>query len=100
MVEVQTVSIAVASVGVLVAATYYLFSLRHQGKVREGDMIMRLYSYYCSEEFSRASGRYLAAEFKDFDDFKEKYGVVGENPVTMAFTIVMTFFEGIGALLK
>jgi hypothetical protein len=99
-IDVQTISVAVASTGVLAAAIYYILSLRHQTRVREGDMIMRLYSYYCSEEYSKASGRYLAAEFKDFEDFQGKYGVVGEHPVTIAFMTVMTFFEGIGALLK
>lgn len=99
-VDVQTISIAIASAGVFVAAIYYIFQIRHQGKTRQTDMIMRLYSYYCSEEYSKADGRYMATEFKDFEDFKEKYGVVGEHPVTTAFYIVMTFFEGIGVLLK
>ena len=100
MVDVQTISIAVASASVFLAAVYYVLSLRHQSKVREGDMIMRLYSYYCSEEWSKATGRYMATEVKDFEGFKEKYGVFGEHPVTIAFTTVMTFFEGLGALLK
>jgi hypothetical protein len=100
MVDIQTVSIAIASAGVLIAAIYYILNLRHQSKARQGDMIMRLYSYYCSEEYSKASGRYLATEFKDYEDFQEKYGVVGEHPVTIAFMMVTTFFEGIGALLK
>jgi len=100
MVDIQTISIAIASTGVLVAAIYYILQIRHQGKARQTDMIMRLYSYLYSEEFSRASGRYLATEFKDYKDFQEKYGVVGEHPVTTAFYIVMTFFEGIGVLLK
>jgi hypothetical protein len=100
MVDVQTVSIAIASASVVAGVVYYIFQIRHQGKTRQMDMIMRLYSYYCSEEFSRASGRYLATEFKDLGDFQEKYGIVGENPVTTAYYIVSTFFEGVGALLK
>jgi len=100
MVDVQTISIVVASAGVFAAAIYYIFQIRHQTKTREADMIMRLYSYYCSEEFSKASGRYMGTELKDYEDFQKKYGVVGEHPVTMSFYIVMTFFEGVGALLK
>jgi hypothetical protein len=100
MVDIQTISIAIASGSVVLAAIYYIFQIRHQGKTRQTDMIMRLYSYYCSEEYSRASGRYLATEFKNYEDFQEKYGVVGEHPVTTAFYIVMTFFEGVGVLLK
>jgi len=100
VVDVQTVSVMLASASVVAGVVYYALQLRHQSKTRQSDMVMRLYSYYCSEEYSRASGRYLATEFKDYEDFQEKYGVVGEHPVTTAFYIVMTFFEGIGVLLK
>ena len=100
IVLLQTISIAIASASVVFAAVYYVFQIRYQGKTRQTDMIMRLYSYYCSEEYSRASAKYLATEFKDFEDYQEKYGVVGENPTTIAFYIVLTFFEGVGVLLK
>ena len=100
MVGITEISAIVAAAGVLVGVVYYVLDMRNQNKVRQMDMIMRLYSYYCSEEYSKASGRYMATEFKDFQDFQQKYGVVGEHPVTTAFYIVLTFFEGVGALLK
>jgi len=100
MVGITEISVIVAAAGVLVGLVYYVLDMRNQNKVRQMDMIMRLYSYYCSEEYSKASGRYMATEFKDFEDFQQKYGVVGEHPVTTAFSIVLTFFEGVGVLLK
>ena len=100
MAGITEISAFVAAAGVLVGVVYYVLDMRNQNKVRQMDMIMRLYSYYCSEEYSKASGRYMATEFKDFEDFQQKYGVVGEHPVTTAFYIVLTFFEGVGALLK
>ena len=100
MVGITEISAIVAALGVLVGVVYHVLDMRNQNKVRQADMIMRLYSYYCSEEYSKASGRYMATEFKDFEDFQQKYGVVGEHPVTTAVYIVLTFFEGVGALLK
>ncbi|MDH5450961.1 MAG: hypothetical protein OEX77_08710 [Candidatus Bathyarchaeota archaeon] len=100
MVGITEISAIVAAAGVSVGVVYYVLDMRNQNKVRQMDMIMRLYSHYCSEEYSKASGRYMATEFKDFEDFQQKYGVVGEHPVTTAFYIVPTFFEGVGALLK
>ena len=100
MVGITEISAIVAAAGVLVGVVYYVLDMRNQNKVRQMDMIMRLYSYYCSEEYSKASGRYMATEFKDFEDFQQKYGVVGEHPVTTALYIVLTFFEGVGVLLK
>jgi len=44
MVDVQTVSIAVASAGVFAAAIYYILQLKHQSKVRQTDLLVRLFS--------------------------------------------------------
>ena len=34
MIDIQTISIAIASAGVFVAAIYYILQIRHQSKVR------------------------------------------------------------------
>jgi hypothetical protein len=100
MVDIQTVSIAVASASVTVAAFYYVWQIRHQTKTRQTDLVMRLYSTYYSKEFTEALTRYLNADFKNYDDFIEKYGTIpSENPVQIAFQMVGTFFEGVGELL-
>jgi hypothetical protein len=100
MVDIQTISIAVASASVTVAAIYYVWQIRHQTRIRQTDLVMRLYSTYYSKEFSEALTRYLTADFKNFDDFVEKYGPIpSENPVQIAFQMVGTFFEGVGELL-
>lgn len=100
MVDIQTISIAVASSSVTVAAIYYVWQIRHQTRIRQTDLVMRLYSTYYSKEFSEALTRFLTADFKNYDDFVEKYGPIpSENPVQIAFQMVGTFFEGIGELL-
>ena len=100
MSEVQTVSIAIASAGVFAASIYYIFQIRHQTKLRQTDIVMRLYSIYSSKEFSEASIRYMTADFKNYNEFVEKYGSIpSENPVQIAYLTVATFFEGIGELL-
>jgi len=100
MVDIQTVSIAVASASVTVAAIYYVWQIRHQTKMRQTDLVMRLYSTYYSKEFTEAGARYLAADFKNYDDFAKKYGPIpSENPVQIAFSMIATFYEGIGELL-
>jgi hypothetical protein len=100
MVGIQEVSIAVASASVTIAAIYYVWQIRHQTKTRQTDLVMRLYSTYYSKEFTEALTRYLNADFKNYDDFVEKYGpILSETPVQIAFMMVGTFFEGIGELL-
>jgi len=100
MADIQTVSIAVASASVTIAAIYYVWQIRHQTKMRQTDIVMRLYSTYSSKEFIEAATRYVAADIKNYDDFIEKYGSIpSENPVQIAFLMVTTFFEGVGELL-
>jgi hypothetical protein len=93
MVDVPSVSIVIASAGVLVAAIYYILQVRHQNKVRQTDLVMKLYSQFNSFEFQEVWEEVLNREAKDFDDYKEKYG-------WSEFAAVGLFFEGIGILLR
>ena len=100
MVDVSTVSIVVASAGVFAAAIYYILQLRHQSKLRQTDLVMRLYSTWQSKEFSEATLKVWNLEFKDYNDFVKKYGPwYSETEVYTAFRMVCNFFDGIGILL-
>jgi hypothetical protein len=92
MVDVQTVSITIASVSVVLAAIYYVFQVRHQTKVRQTDLIMRLYSRFGSEGFQKAFQKFGTGEALSFHDTQKKYGLA-------PWVTVITFFEGIGVLL-
>ena len=93
VVDIQTVSIAIASAGVFLAAIYYIFQLRHQNKVRQTDLVTKLYSNFNSLEFQKVWEEVLKREAKDYYDYEKKYGWA-------EFTAVGMFFEGIGILLK
>lgn len=51
MVDIQTVSIAIASAGVFAAAIYYMLQIRHQAKTRTIDLAIRLDATWESKEF-------------------------------------------------
>jgi len=93
MVDIPTISIAIASAGVFLAAIYYIFQIRHQTRIRQTDLIMRLYSTYGSMEFQEARENVMIRDFKDLDDYQKKYGF-------REIGAVGVFFEGIGVLLK
>jgi hypothetical protein len=93
MVDIQTVSIAVASVSVVVGVIYYAFQIRHQNKMRQTDLVMKLYSQFNSLEFQKIWEEVMNREAKNYDDYHKKYG----NAEVIA---VGMFFEGIGILLK
>jgi hypothetical protein len=48
VVDIQTVSIAVASASVTVAAIYYVWQIRHQTKIRKTDAFWRVYQSFNS----------------------------------------------------
>jgi len=92
-VDLQTVSIAIASAGVFAAAIYYIFQIRHQNRMRQTDLVMRLYSTFGSKEFNDAWTRIESIEFKNYDEYVKKCGLVD-------YAQCATFFEGIGVLLQ
>jgi hypothetical protein len=92
MVDIQTVSIAIASTGVFIAAIYYILQIRHQTKLRQTDLVMRLYSSYGGEGFQKSLDKFRRREAIGFHDYEEKYGLA-------EWVTIGTFFEGIGILL-
>ena len=97
----QTGSVVIASAGVFGAAVYYILQIRHQGKLRQTDLVIKLSSEFKSKEFLEAFSNVYEAEFSDFDDFVKKYGKPFSNEkVPMSFHMMGNFFEQVGVLLK
>jgi len=106
MVDIQTVSIVIASASVVAGVLYYALQLRHQAKTRQdmvktrqADLLMRLYSTWGSEDLQKAATEVMNLEFKDYNDFSKKYGKQWETPTHIAVFKVGWFFNGIGVLL-
>jgi hypothetical protein len=99
MVDIQTISITIASISVVAGIVYYAFQVRHQSKLRETDLIMRVYSALSTKELEEAWYKVLNLKCKDYTEFVTKYGdIMSETPENVAFSIMANFFEGIGVL--
>jgi hypothetical protein len=107
MVDIQTVSIMLASASVIAGVIYYALQLRHQArarqdmvKARHADLLMRLYSTYGSKEFQEALWKVHNLEFEDYNEYLEKYGSTAlVTPANRAIWTVGWFFNGMGLLL-
>jgi hypothetical protein len=103
MVDIQTISIVLASASVVAGVVYYALQLRHQAKLRQTDLIMRLYSTLGNKEFFESYTKFMLMEFEDYDDYRTKYAPsptgLSEKPEVIAFWQVGTFYEEIGVLL-
>jgi hypothetical protein len=107
MVDIQTISIAIASAGVFLATIYYVLQIRHQTKARQdivkarhADLLMRLYSTYGSKEFQEELWKVMELDFRDYNGYLKKYGSTAlVTPVNRAIWTVSWFFNGMGLLL-
>jgi len=93
MVGITEISAMVAAAGVLVGVVYYILEIRNQSRMRQTDLVMKLYSQFSSFEFQKVWYEVLKREAKDYYDYEKKYGWA-------EFSVIDIFFEGIGILLE
>ena len=109
MVDIQTVSIAIASASVVAGVIYYSLQIRHQNlqiqqqtKMRQTDFLMRMYLEMGSEDMRKARLRIFDLKIGDYDDFVKKYGpLFSAEPSQIWEDIDKTgwFYSGIGLLV-
>jgi hypothetical protein len=99
----QTISVAIASAGVFAAAVYYIIQIRHQTKVRETDLAIRMNPWMAVSggDLTDVIAQVWSLEFKDYNDFIKKYGPFTlRKPEQKAIQTLLNYFEGVGLLLK
>ena len=79
MVNIQTISIAIASASVVVAVIYYALLIRRQDRMRHLDLFMRIYSTWGSEDMLNAHRRLLVLKVGDYDSFVKEHGPLTES---------------------
>lgn len=53
MVEIQTVSIVIASAGVFVAVIYYILQVRHQTRLRQTDLVIDFIQLWVAKNWNK-----------------------------------------------
>ena len=89
------ISAVVAAAGVLIGVVYYILDLRHQTKVRQTDLLIRLCSTMDSRDWMEAWGKVCAYDMKTTNWEK----VWTENRF-VDYNIVVMFFEELGILVQ
>jgi len=92
LVDIQTVSIVIASASVVAGVVYYVLQLRHQTKMRKTDLVTNLYSIYSSEGFQKEWHTFMTEELGTLKAYQEKFGV--------EFPPSAVFFNEVGILLE
>ena len=99
MVDVSTVSIVIASAGVLAGVIYYVLEIRHQSKLRQTESLFRLSPWFNinAQEMQEAISQTCAIEYNDYKDYLKKYV---EKPEHTMLKMLGNYFEGIGILVQ
>ena len=98
MVDVDTLSIVLTGIGLIIALTYYALQLRNQNKTRQAQLYMQIWNRFSSEEGNRRALDVMAQEWTDFDDFREKH-VFGDLEGRAKRNHIWEEHDGIGFLL-
>ena len=99
MVDLQTISVSLAALGILVAATYYILTLRNQNRTRQAQLFMQIYSQWNSEEFARMRLEIRKMNYESFEDLVEKYGFEVNPDSWIARHSLCRFYSGLGMLV-
>ena len=95
MIDIQTVSIIIASASVVAGVIYYSLQIRHQNlqiqqqtKTRHTDLLVRLFSTIMSKDWLEAWEKVRDRETLDYVEYKEKYGFVEANEIYVYFDLL------------
>jgi hypothetical protein len=99
MLDVSTVSVVIASAGVLAGVVYYVLEIRHQSRLRQTESVIRLSPFFNmnAREMQEAITQVCSIEYEDYDDYLERYS--GKPEDTM-LKILGNYFEGTGILVS
>ena len=92
VVDIQTISIAIASASVVAGVIYYSLMIRHQTKIRQMDFIMRMPSTVASKEAMQGNVTLRKTKFENFDEIEEKCYVEARQAAD--------WWENLGVLVK
>jgi len=92
MADIQTVSIMIASAGVLAGVIYYVLEIRHQSRLRQTESMIKLSPWFNmnAREVQEAITQVCSIEYENYDDYLEKYSGRPEN----------TMLKILGTILK
>jgi len=95
---IETLAFILTGLGLATSIVYYANVLRNANTTRRTQMYMQLFLTVSSEEFMKRSIELLRWEFKDYDDFYEKYF---DDPSLSAKWVSQTWWlDGLGFLMS
>jgi len=104
----QTMGILLTGLTVSIAAIYYMLTLRYTRmnmkntlETRQAQLFMQLFDRWLASGYAEKLVKLLFhQEWKDYEDWSEKYGPERNPEAANVYFTLDTYFEGIGTLVK
>jgi hypothetical protein len=100
MTDVAEISAVVAAAGVVVGVVYYILVLRHNMKAKEMELSRMVISDIQSEQGAQRYAIMMNLEWKDYDDFMEKYSSRSNPEIFSKWSFQFMTLDTIGFLIK
>jgi hypothetical protein len=96
----QAISVTIAAGGFVLALAYYILILRNTIRTRQAQLFMQLYDKFTSKDFQQMVQAINQYEATDGENFSKLYGSETNPEAWVNFYSVMSFYEGIGVLIR
>ena len=97
----------VQTIALVVGIAYYLIIMRNSQRTqemtlknRQAQLLMQMWNRTQSKEFTRDLITMDEMEWKDYDDFMEKYSMESNPEAADSWIAVANFCEGLGVMVK
>ena len=100
MVDIVEASAIVTAAGVLIGVAYYILDLRHTTKAKEMELSRMVISDVQSEQGAQRYAITMNLEWKDYDDFMEKYSSRSNPEIFSKWSSQFMTLDTIGFLIK
>jgi len=108
MIDIQTISIVSAAIGILIGVFNWIrksstAERQRQTEIetRQAQLFMQIYDHFNETEFSTQYVKILFHwEWKDFEDWWQKYGPEANVEENASFASAARYYEGVGVLVK
>ena len=96
--DIQTISVLIASATVIVSAAYFMLDIRQNRQIRQTENIIRFSPWFSldAKEMQEAISNVCSVEYADYKDYLAKYA---GKPEQTSLKLLGNFFEGIGLLV-
>jgi hypothetical protein len=99
MVNIETVSIILTGIGIIIAFGYYTLTVQNQNRTRQAQLFMQIYNRWTDTDFNENYIEIINREWDDYDDYYRKYGGGAHPRETAKQRTIGQYFEGIGVLV-